>query len=216
MIRRSARFIAMLGLFLGAAPSVACGQGDRAPDRTILGFELGYSRASFAPANGTEPREGGMIGGLIGQRLGSLFAFQAELVFTTKGGSIPVATPGGPVDAGVQLVYVEAPVLARVTLPVGKQLRPVLLGGGSFALSVGCEFQLPGQNAVAQARCDQPGTGLQLSSTDWSAIVGGGVEYTWHRSAIRLELRRFIGLRNVVEGGEGKNRAWVALFGITF
>src|SRR6476660_6394556 len=141
MIRRPARFIIILGLFLGAAPSVACAQGTRPPDRTVLGFELGYSRASFEPSGGTGTRQGGMIGGFIAQRLGSLFAAQAELVFTKKGGSLPAATPTGSTAAAVQLVYVEAPVMARVTLPVGNRLRPVLFGGGSFALSVGCEFQ---------------------------------------------------------------------------
>ena len=217
MIRRSARFNIILGLFLGAAPSLVCAQNVRPPDHTLLGFELGFSSASFEPSGGTGSRQGGVIGGFIAQRLGNLFAAQAELVFTRKGGSLPAATPTGSAEAAVQLVYVEAPLLGRVTLPVGGRLRPVLYGGGSFALSVGCEFQLEVPGAVAESRCDEAGTGLQLSSTDWSAILGGGVEYAWKPGTeIRLELRRVIGLRNVVEGFEGKNRAWVALFGITF
>jgi hypothetical protein len=216
MTRRPARLIIMLGLLLGAAPSVACGQGTSPPDRTYLGFELGYSRASFSPALGTEASEGGMIGGFIGQRLSNVFGLQAELLFTKKGGSVPVDTPVGLVNVGVQLIYVEAPLLARVTLPLGTRLRPVVFGGGSFALSVGCEFQFQIQGAVTVARCDQPGTGLELSSTDWSGIFGGGLEYGWHRSAVRVEVRRFIGMRNLVEGVDQKNRAWVFLLGITF
>jgi hypothetical protein len=216
MLRRPSRLTILLGVLLGAAPSVACGQGTSSPDRTILGFELGFSRASFSPALGTEDREGGMIGGFIAERFGTLFALQGELLFTKKGGSVPVETQLGLVDVGVQLIYVEAPLLARVTLPVGTHLRPVVFGGGSFALSVGCEFQFEIQGALNQARCDQPGTGLELSSTDWSGIFGGGVEYGWHRSAVRLELRRLIGLKNLVEGVEQKNRAWVVLFGINF
>lgn len=217
MTRRSARFTLILVLFLGVAPSVAPAQGVRPPDRTLLGFEVGFSSSSFEPSAGTGAREGGMIGSFVAQRLSNLFSAQVELVFTKKGGSLPAVTPTGSTAAAVQLVYVEAPVLARVTLPVGSRLRPVLFGGGSFALSVGCEFQVEVQGVVAESRCDQPGTGLELSSTDWSAILGGGIEYAWKRSTeIRLEIRRFIGLHNVVEGSEGKNRAWVALFGITF
>ena len=218
MSRRPIRFNAMLVLFLGAAPSAVCaqGQGGRAVDHTALGFELGYSRASFAPRGITGEREGGMIGGFISQQLSGPLTAQLELLFTTKGGSLLAETPAGPARAVVQLVYVELPLLARVTLPLGGRVRPVLLGGGSYALSVGCEFQIQVAGAFGQARCDQPGTGLELARSDLSAIVGGGVEYSWKKSTARLELRRFVGLRDVVKGTEGKNRVWVVLFGITF
>jgi hypothetical protein len=211
MIWRPSRFIPMLGLLLGAAaPSLLSAQ----EDDTGVGFELGYSRASFAPGGLTDAREGSLIGGFFSQRLAGPLSAQLELIFTTKGGSVSLATPAGPARAAIQLVYVELPLLARVTLPLGRRVRPVLLGGGSYALSVGCEFQIPG--AFGEARCDQPGSGLELAKSDLSAIVGGGVEYAWRTSAVRLELRRFVGLRDIVEGGEGRNRVWVLLFGITF
>ncbi len=212
MIWRPSRFIVMLGVLLGAAaPSVLPAQAGN----TGLGFEIGYSRASFAPRGITGAREGSLIGGFVSQRLSGPLSAQIELLFTTKGGSLPASTPAGPARATVQLVYVELPLLARVALPLGR-VRPVLLGGGSYALSVGCEFELQVAGAFGQARCDQPGTGLELAGADLSAILGGGVEYAWRSSALRLELRRFIGLRDVVEGTEGKNRVWVVLFGITF
>jgi hypothetical protein len=211
MIWRPSRFIPMLGLLLGAAaPSLLSAQ----EDDTGVGFELGYSRASFAPGGLTDAHEGSLIGGFFSQRLAGPLSAQVELLFTTKGGSMSLATPAGPTRAAIQLVYVELPLLARVTLPLGRRVRPVLLGGGSYALSVGCEFQIPG--AFGEARCDQAGSGLELAKSDLSVIVGGGVEYAWRTSAVRLELRRFVGVRDVVQGGEGRNRVWVLLFGITF
>jgi hypothetical protein len=213
MIWRPSSLIPLLGLLLGAAaPSLLPAQ----EDNTGVGFELGYSRASFAPGGLTDAHEGSLLGGFVSQRLSGPLSAQAELLFTTKGGSVTLGTPVGPVRAAIQLIYIELPLLARVTLPLGRRVRPVLLGGGSYALSVGCEFQVQVAGAFGQARCDQPGSGLELAKADLSAIVGGGVEYAWRTSAVRLELRRFVGLRDVVEGGEGRNRVWVLLFGITF
>jgi hypothetical protein len=204
--------IAMIGMLLGAVPCGLHAQGNR----RALGFELGYSRATFAPSGLSDAREGGLIGGFIGQRIRGPVSAQIELLLTTKGGALAVDTPSGPARAAVQLVYIELPLLARVAVPLGSRLHPVVLGGGSYALSVGCEFQVDVPGAFGQVRCDQAGTGLELVQSDMSAILGGGLEYLWRGSTVRLELRRFIGLRNVVEGGEGKNRAWVVLFGITF
>jgi hypothetical protein len=204
--------IAMIGMLLGAVP---CGLQAQS-SRRALGFELGYSRASFAPGGLSGAREGSLIGGFIGQQIGGPVSAQIELLLTTKGGALPVDTPAGPASAAVQLVYIEVPVLARIAVPLAGRLHPVLLGGGSYALSVGCEFQVDVPATLGQVRCDQPGTGLELVQSDLSAILGGGVEYRWRSSTVRLELRRFIGVRNVVEGGEGKNRVWVALVGITF
>jgi hypothetical protein len=204
--------IAMIGMLLGAVPCGLHAQGNR----RALGFELGYSRATFAPSGLSDAREGGLIGGFIGQRISAPVSAQIELLLTTKGGALAVDTPSGPARAAVQLVYIELPLLARVAVPLGSRLHPVVLGGGSYALSVGCEFQVDVPGAFGQVRCDQAGTGLELVQSDMSAILGGGLEYLWRGSTVRLELRRFIGLRNVVEGGEGKNRAWVVLFGITF
>jgi hypothetical protein len=212
MTWRLTRFIVIVGLLLGAAPSGLRAQGSRPG----LGFELGYSRASFAPGGLTGAREGSLIGGFISQRISGPLSAQIELLFTTKGGALTAGTPVGPAPAAVQTVYVEIPLLARVVLPLGRRVSPVLLGGGSYALSVGCEFQVDAPGSFGQTRCDQAGTGLQLVKSDMSAIVGGGVEYRWRSSTVRLELRRFIGLRNVVQGSAGKNRVWVALFGITF
>lgn len=183
---------------------------------TQLGFELGYSRARFAPSALTDAREGSLIGGFIAHGLGGPVSAQGELLFTTKGGALNADTPFGPARAAVQLVYIEVPVLLRITLPLGGSIRPLVLGGGSYAISVGCEFQVDVPGAFGQTRCDQAGSGLRLFKSDVSAIAGGGVEYRWRSSTVRLELRRFIGLRNVIEGSEGKNRSWVVLAAVTF
>lgn len=179
---------------------------------TQLGFELGFSRARFQPADAqAASRDGSLIAGFITRRIAGPLSGQVELMFSRKGGSL--TTPGA---AGtVQLIYVEVPVLARVTLPVGR-LRPVLLGGGSFAVSVGCELQVQGPDNIEQQRCDGAGADPALAGTDLSAIVGAGLEYPWRGSHVRLEIRRTIGAKNLLANDPLKNRVWAALLAITF
>jgi len=167
MTWRLTRFIVIVGLLLGAAPSGLRAQGSRPG----LGFELGYSRASFAPGGLTGP--GRKSDRRLHQPANQRTAQRPDRApVYDQSGALTAGTPVGPAPAAVQTVYVEIPLLARVVLPLGRRVSPVLLGGGSYALSVGCEFQADVPGAFAQTRCDQPGTGLQLVKSDMSAIVG--------------------------------------------
>ena len=134
----------VIGVLLGALP-----RGIRAQEPgTQLGFEIGYSRARFQPA-GTQndSRDGSLIAGFVSRRIAGPLSGQIELMFSRKGGGLTTQTATGTTVGTVQLIYVEVPLLARVSLPVGR-LRPVLLGGGSFAVSVGCELQAEGPSSL--------------------------------------------------------------------
>ncbi len=193
-----------------AAPPGAAGQ---LPGIQI-GLQIGYSRAGFSgEPTLSESREGSLFGVFFDRRIAGPAGVQLEFLLAKKGGGLSSAIGGTPVGIGVQLVYVEIPLLARVTIPTGGALRPSLFGGGAFALNIGCDFQteIPGQ--VLQQRCDEAG-GVSLSSTDVSAIAGGGIVWRTGGSEARLELRRGIGLEDVTPGV--RNRVWALLFGITF
>jgi hypothetical protein len=210
MLRRSHFCLVLAGL-IGVLPP-----GLRAQERgTQIGFELGYSRAQFYPL-GTlnESREGSLVAGFVSRRIAGPLSGQIELMMSRKGGGLSAAEAGGTVAGTVQLVYVEIPVLARVVLPIGR-LRPVLLGGGSLAVSVGCELQMEGADNIEQERCDGDST-ASLAGSDFSAIFGGGLEYPLRSATLRLEVRRVLGLRNIAAGQELKNRVWAVLLGITF
>ncbi len=202
----------LIGVLLGALP-----RGIRAQEPgTHLGFELGYSRARFQPAGAqNDSRDGSLIAGFVSRRVAGPLSGQIELMLSRKGGGLTTQTATGTTVGTVQLIYVEVPLLARLSLPVGR-LRPVLLGGGSFAVSVGCELQAEGVDNIEQQRCDGAGTDPSLAGTDFSAIVGGGLEYPWRGSYLRLEVRRTIGLENLLANDPLKNRAWAVLAGITF
>jgi hypothetical protein len=55
-----------------------------------------------------------------------------------------------------------------------------------------------------------------LAGSDFSAVLGGGLDYPWRGAHLRLEVRRTIGLRNVATSPDVKNRVWAVLLGITF
>lgn len=201
---------ALLFLSSLAAPPGAAGQ----LSRTQIGFQVGYSRAGFSgEPTLSESREGSLFGVFVDRRIAGPAGVQLEFLLAKKGGGLSSAVGGTPVGIGVQLVYVEMPLLARLTIPTAGAVRPSLFGGGAFALNIGCDFQteIPGQ--VLQQGCDEAG-GVSISSTDVSAIAGGGVVWRTGGSEARLELRRGVGLEAVTPGV--KNRVWAVLFGITF
>lgn len=200
-----------LALLLAAAP-VAVGAQTSA---TQLGFELGYSQARFAASGTTgDPRDGSVIAGFLTRRFGGPVSGQVEVMFSRRGGGLTATGPGGTVTGSAQLIYVELPLLMRAALPVGR-LRPVLLGGGSFAVAVGCELEAvaPGNE---QQPCDGAGAVVPLAGSDFSAVVGGGLEAPFRNSYVRLELRRTIGFRDIAAGQDIKSRVWAVLLGVTF
>ncbi|HTC25249.1 MAG TPA: porin family protein [Gemmatimonadales bacterium] len=210
MVRRSHAWLLLAGL-LGAIPHGVRAQGSA----TQIGLELGYSRARFQPVGVLdESRDGSLVAGFLSRRIAGPLSGQIELMFSRKGGGLTAVGPNGTISGTVQLVYVEVPVLARLAIPVGR-LRPVLVGGGALAISVGCEVQAEAADNIEQQRCDSDST-VSLAGTDFSAVVGGGVEYAMRAATLRLEVRRILGLRDIAAGEGLKNRVWAVLLGITF
>jgi hypothetical protein len=211
MLRRSQFCLVLAGL-VGVLPGALRAQGRD----TQIGFELGYSHARFSPVGvSSATQEGSIIAGFLSRRIAGPLSGQIELMLSRRGGGLSAPDASGTFLGTAQLVYIEVPVLARITVPVGR-LRPVLLGGGSFAVSVGCELQVAGADNVEQERCDGDSATVALAGSDFNAVFGGGLEYTTRSATLRLELRRIVGLRNLAPGQDLKNRVWAVLAGITF
>ena len=211
MLRRSQFCLVLAGL-VGVLPGALRAQGRD----TQIGFELGYSHARFSPVGApTATQEGSIIAGFLSRRIAGPLSGQIELMLSRRGGALSAPDASGTFLGTAQLVYIEVPVLARVAVPVGR-LRPVLLGGGSFAVSVGCELQVAGADNIEQERCDGDSATVALAGSDFNAVFGGGLEYTTRSATLRLELRRIVGLRNLAPGQDLKNRVWAVLVGITF
>ncbi|HEX5386332.1 MAG TPA: outer membrane beta-barrel protein [Gemmatimonadales bacterium] len=209
-------FASVLALAALGAPAAARAQ--TAP--VALGVQLGYSRAGFTDVGGgtlNESRDGTLFGVFVDRRVAGPVGAQLELFIAKRGGGLTGTLDGVPIRISAQLVYLDFPLLARVAIPVGsRHVRPVIFGGGSASFNIGCDFQaeVPGQ--VVQVTCgDSAAGGVGIRGVDFGAIVGGGLEYSWRRSALRLELRETFGLRTVTTDAQFKNRTWAMLFGFT-
>jgi hypothetical protein len=188
---------------------------------TTLGFELGFSEAGFVGGAGglNESRQGTLFGVFLDRHIAGPIDGEAALFFAKKGGGLSVGLQDVPIRISAQLVYLELPLLARIRLPVGRfPIRPVAFGGGSVNFNIGCEFQAEVAGEIGQVPCRDTtgaGGGVALRTIDFGAIVGGGIEYGWRSSAIRLEFREHFGLRPILADDPTKNRTWAILLGLT-
>jgi hypothetical protein len=199
-----------LCLLLAAAPLAA------QDEHSDLGFQLGYSRASFSSDVGglSESRSGSLFGVFVGAPLAGPLSGQAELFLAKKGGGLSAVVNNTPVQVSVQLVYLELPLLARFAIPVGGRLHPNLFGGGAVALNIGCDIQAEIPGVLEQEACDEAGD-VSVTTFDLGYVFGAGIEYDWRDSNARIEIRRTIGVRDVTAKDPTQNRAWALLFAIT-
>jgi hypothetical protein len=211
--------LAVLLAALALAPARDARAQGVAPPVT-LGLQIGYSESGFVGGadSASESRSGTLFGVFADRRLAGPLGARIELFFAKKGGGFTTAVGGVPISISAQLVYLEVPLLARLTIPVGsRRVRPVVFGGGSASFNIGCEFQAETPGQVVQVGCnDSAGTGVPLRGVDFGAIVGGGLEYAWRTSALRVEFREVFGLRRILADDVLKNRTWALLVGVTF
>ncbi len=207
---RALRPLLALGAALLAAPAPAPAQ-QRVP--RALGFQLGYSRASFvglpAPGPGEvalEGRQSAFVGAWYRLRLAPWVAVQPELNFVIKGGQTPFTTAADTVArAALELGYLELPVLVRLAPPRrARGLRPVLFGGAGVGLRAGCSLRLESSTSVSAVECADAGLPVRRAEFTW--VAGGGV--TLYRSgfALGLEGRIAQGMRGLTAGSPVKNR----------
>jgi hypothetical protein len=185
--------------------------------RAAVGAQVGYSRADLAGPDGEvlRPRQGALTGVYLSVPMGRLVTLRPELLFALKGGRAEVALEGGgtaPFD--IELAYIELPILARISFPTG-QIRPVLFGGPSLALRIGCDLQLLLPDQPLRATCGRDNFN-DVRQADYGLVAGGGVEIRWFQAALALEARYTAGLRSIIRNVDLRNRAFGVVLALTF
>ena len=136
----------------------AAAQGQvAAPPRATVGGQLGYSRSSLGgpDARGIQSHQGALTGVFLQAPLAGPLSLRPEILFALKGGRAQAAVVGGgTVDIDIGLAYLEFPALLRLERPKGR-FRPVLFGGPSAALQIGCDLQVINPAFPLRAECDQ-------------------------------------------------------------
>ena len=218
--------LAVAGLLLGALPASAQ-RSTRA-----VGFQAGYASARLRTEglDALQSRQGAFVGIYYRARVLSWLTLQPEVDFTIKGGEVPLGDVTSSIQSlSLDLGVLEIPLLAKVAPPYRREsIRPVVFGGASVGLEVGCSRTLVGQGEVRSVDCNDSETltlgsdtlevsPLGVPSPDVSWVVGAGIQWERKDIGIGLEARYQRGLRQVLPdaGTPIYNELWAIVLALT-
>jgi Outer membrane protein beta-barrel domain len=209
-LARAAAIVVALGLVAGARAA--------AQARSAVGAQVGYSRADLTGEDSelVESQQGAIAGVYFHLPLTAATSVRPEFLFSLKGGTTISRIRGGEDLAlvDIELAYLELPLLARLTLPRGR-FRPVLFGGPSVGIQIGCDQQIFTPVDTIDRTCGDSVT--VVSEWDYGWVAGAAIEMHLPRTTLALQGRYSAGLRSVAEGPvELKNRGIAILLGLTF
>ena len=197
-------------------------RGAAAQERAAVGAQVGYSSADLTGENSdlAESRQGAITGVYLHLPVNRVVSVRPEVLFSLKGGRTLTLVDGAVAEVDIELAYLELPILARFTLPRGR-FRPVVFGGPSAGIQIGCDFLFVvvpdsfrftcGQDEVTGVRV----TGVREWDLGW--IAGAAIEMHLPRTTLALQGRYSAGLRSLLEGPvDLRNRGMAVLFGLTF
>jgi len=123
--------------------------------------------------------------------LTSFFAIQPELFYSQKATVHKDAVEGGTLRSTMKLSYLDLPVLARISIPIGSeaQVRPYFLGGASFSLKVGAKLLIDYVNSYGYATPIEEDTVEGLKSTNFNFVLGAGIDFAVQGGRILIEGR---------------------------
>jgi hypothetical protein len=204
--------VILLALALGADPGGA---------QWAVGVRVG---ADYATVNYGEPKPfqveasaGSHLGALLSYGLSDRVELQLELARSVRGFGIG----GSGFDGTVQMTYLEAPVMAVLSLPTGGFLVPHLALGGVISREVSCSFDLLVGGAPTSRDCDAPEHQFEdRRRTDLSVRVGGGVGTRLGKWTTFADILYDFGLRDLDDGGGDRetahSRAWMFSMGARY
>lgn len=198
---------------------VAAGRGAAQEPAAPVGVQIGYSRADLGGPDGQAlaGRQGAFVGVYLTGALVGPLAIRPELNFTLKGGrAVAVLQGGGTAPLDIELAYIQAPVMLKLSIRPGRgRIHPVLIGGPAPALRIGCDLELALPDQPVRADCDD--TDLRFRRVDLSLVVGGGVEIDWSQTALALEARYDAGVVSILgSAADVRNRAFAVLLALNF
>lgn len=196
---------------LAAVPRLAAQA--HSPTGIEIGTVLGYGVARLTG----QERDLGTLGGayfgfLVGIPVAGPLALEPQAVLTRKGGRLGAAfaQTGFLADQ----VYVEAPVLIRLTARLGR-LRLRGFGGPAPAVRLGCDVQQLVPIQTERPTCGQ----LQVTSSDLDlgVVYGAGLDVRAGSIVLRADARLIEGRQEIGPAGSRiRNRQWVGAVGFSF
>lgn len=218
-MRHRAGSLIVAALCSGLAAPVAAQMGS--------GLELGikggptFSTVSVDDDEGADfsNRTAFGVGAFLRIPLGSMIAFQPELLYVGKG-TKATGDDLEDVELGLELNYIEIPLLIQVPFGAGQGATPYLFGGASLAFETGCTFSLESEDVSLDVDCDEgdeQDLELERKKFDYGAVIGAGLRLPAGSGVFHIEGRYTLGLANLDDSGNSddsfKNRSAAAYVG---
>lgn len=161
------------------------------------GAKAGINFTNFSGGNTNyESRTGYMIGGFVKMNIPeSNVAIQPEVYFAQKGAE----TGSGE----IKLEYLEIPILVKVGLGNSDVVKPNLFAGPYAGINLN------------QSSGGLLGSGNNVENIDFGGVLGAGLDIEAGSSIFTIDLRYGLGLSNVFQDGDEKNRLFAIVAGIS-
>jgi hypothetical protein len=178
------------------APAIAEAQ-------SAIGFRGGIRSASLETDQTVTALDEMVLGAYLGFGLSDRLAFQAELVYGTRGaGGLGLgadALDGTATPVRVDMRYIEVPLLLRAGFP-GERLLPSFFAGPYVAFLLSCEVTPDGGSAGA---CDDDAAAQRFAprSTDFGMVAGLGLDVAIGESTLFIDGRYTFGIASIQAGG---------------
>ncbi len=181
--------------------------------QTVLGIRGGVNFASLGgdDADGLDSRTAIHVGATVLFPLSEVLGLQVGGLYSQKGAE---ASEGG-VTAAIELGYFEVPVLLRYAFPSEGAASFHLLAGPAVGFEVGCSIS--GSSGSGSASIDCSDAELDTKSVDFGLTGGLGLDFQASEGlTITVDGLYNLGLANIADGGDAKNRVFMLQAGVGF
>ncbi len=188
---------------VGLSLVLLCASGTRSATAqgVSLGFKGGLNSSTLSSKEEPElvkTRTGFNVGGVLSIQSSGPFALRLGAAYTKKGADLETGVPD--VTGGIELTYVEVPVLATIIFPTGpaSKVAPLIFAGPVIGIETGCKVKAEGLGVSASVDGDAGGTeDIPTKSVDVGVMFGGGLQFDTGPASIVLEVAYTLGLVNI-------------------
>jgi hypothetical protein len=201
------RTLLLIGCAATSAIAATAGAQMERPGFTVYG---GFTSATLHGDSVPGPMHTGgfVVGAALAWRVANHVALQPELQYVQKGDDETDSFSGGVFSEHIRLNYIEVPVLLRISGDAIRGVTPYLIGGPQMSFKASCSIDVKGLPGNYTCRDLPP-----AESTDWGAVVGGGLDVPVMGYAVSIGARYDWGLKDAFKDNQAKTRTFSLLLG---
>ena len=156
----------------------------------MFGLKGGLSEANLSgdAVTNNSYKPGLVAGAFMSYDITSIFSIQPEGLFVMKGAKFDSAG----VTAKDKINYIEIPILLKVNLPVGGNIRPSIYAGPTFNFLVTAKVSDGEEIDIKD----------QVASTDIGLVAGAALAYQMESASIFVEGRYDVGFMTIVKDAD--------------